>query len=496
MSTAVDTVQRFRDLRALVIGDALLDSYLEGAASRLCTEGPVPVVTKRAEHRAPGGAANTAANVRAMGAEVVVLGVTGSDTAGSLLRRALQDLGVEDTWLIEDPFATTLHKMRILADHQYVVRFDEGDTQHCTPETHARLLAYLESELPRCDLVIVSDYGYGVTSDALLERLQALRTRRKLPLLVDAKQIARYARAGATLITPNHMEAKAALGDEPNGKASPSLEEARSLAARLRERFDAEHIALTLAEQGVLLVATDGRVEHVPAHPVPAPREVGAGDSFGAAIALALAAGASCSEAAQIGVDAAGLAVRKHHTAVVGHQELLRRVSLDGYAMVPPLEQLRTQLDQHRLAGRSIVFTNGVFDILHAGHVELLRRAKALGDVLVVAVNSDACTRRLKGPTRPVNNERDRLALVAALDSVDHAILFDDDTPAELIRQLRPDIHVKGGDYAGKELPETDAVREVGARSVLLPLVDGRSTTNVIERILSAAVEDRVGAGA
>ncbi|MDP9364511.1 MAG: D-glycero-beta-D-manno-heptose 1-phosphate adenylyltransferase, partial [Chloroflexota bacterium] len=190
---------------------------------------------------------------------------------------------------------------------------------------------------------------------------------------------------------------------------------------------------------------------------------------------------------------AAAIAITQHRTSVVPYQELLRRASLDDAAAPPTLKELAARLDAERFAGRRVVFTNGVFDILHAGHVQLLRRAKALGDVLVVGVNSDASTRRLKGPTRPINREQDRLALVAALDPVDHAILFGEDTPAEVIRTLRPDIHVKGGDYTAERLPEIDAIREVGARIEILSLVDGRSTTNVINRIAALVHDGAIG---
>ncbi|MBX6342739.1 MAG: D-glycero-beta-D-manno-heptose 1-phosphate adenylyltransferase, partial [Thermomicrobiaceae bacterium] len=219
--------------------------------------------------------------------------------------------------------------------------------------------------------------------------------------------------------------------------------------------------------------------------------------SFTAALALAIAAGAASAEAARIGIDAAGIAVTKRRTAVVRHQELLQRVSLRVHRpgpAAPDVEALARRLAAARRAGRRVVFTNGVFDILHAGHVEFLRRAKALGDVLVVGVNSDRSARALKGEGRPINSERDRLALVAALDPVDHVVLFDEETPAALIRALRPDVHVKGGDYADVALPEADAVREVGGRIEIVPLVGSLSTTSVIDRIVALASNGEIGA--
>jgi D-beta-D-heptose 7-phosphate kinase / D-beta-D-heptose 1-phosphate adenosyltransferase len=255
-----------------------------------------------------------------------------------------------------------------------------------------------------------------------------------------------------------------------------------------------------LAEHGVFLVDRRGNAVHLPAHPVAHAHDVGAGDSFAAALALSLAAGSDVQEAVQIGIDAASIAVTKRWTAVVQQQELLQRVSLREYAhharLLTSLHtvdtpssfiQLAARLDAERNAGRRIVLTNGVFDILHAGHVQFLRQAKALGDVLVVGINSDSSTRRLKGPGRPINSERDRMALVAALDAVDYVALFDEDTPTELIRLLHPHIHVKGGDYANEALPEAAAVQEVGGRVVIVPLAGTLSTSSVIDRIVKEA---------
>jgi D-beta-D-heptose 7-phosphate kinase/D-beta-D-heptose 1-phosphate adenosyltransferase len=484
---AVDVVRGFQGLRALVVGDAMLDTYLEGDATRLCKEGPVPVLEKTAVVHAPGGAANTAANLRALGAEVVYIGIVGTDPTAEQLRHTLRERGVDDRWLVADPSCATLHKTRVIANGQYVVRFDEGDVRRCGPDSTGTVLRHLAEQFHRCDLVVVPDYGYGVISDTLIARLAEVRKRRRIVIAVDSKHPHRFAHAGATVITPNFAEAWQAVHPDESPPRHPAPELAGEIGRRLLKQIDSELIVVTLAGDGVVIVNRDGEVSHVPALAVAHAGDVGAGDSFTAAMALALASGAGPGQAAQIGIDAAGIAVTEHHTAVVRHRDLLRKVSLEEHAPDQSLKALAAILDAERFAGRTIVFTNGVFDILHAGHVQLLRRAKALGDVLVVGINSDASTRRLKGRTRPINTERDRLALVAALDSVDYAVIFEEDNPAELIRALRPHIHVKGGDYTPEALPEADATREVGARVEILPLVDGRSTTNVIRKIESLA---------
>ncbi|HEX6799865.1 MAG TPA: D-glycero-beta-D-manno-heptose 1-phosphate adenylyltransferase [Ktedonobacterales bacterium] len=615
MASAIDLVRRFRELRALVIGDAMLDTYCEGTASRICSEGPVPVVRKTSEYRAPGGAANTAANLRALGAEVHFIGIIGRDVTGDLLRRTLRERGVDDSWLVEDATTATLHKLRVLADGQYVVRLDEDGVAGYSAQARAALLAAIERGFARCDLVVLSDYSYGAVAADVIARLRALREARPCVFVADSKQLHRYPHLGATAITPNLLEARllgergtrrtrseregreegsrfttegteetegreqrataedaedaegrggemgvgarpvspagarrAALPTEDGRRrgtevpahgdgglksersetvgdgdaASAALDrapaihgrdvslwgasqddwhaEALWLARAALERVEAEYVALTLSERGALLMDRAGTAVHLAAHPVAHANVAGAGDSFASALALALAAGGSPREAAQIAIDAAGIAVTKRWTATVQHQELLQRVSLRESSNRPAaripatrdaarqaLSRLMARLAAERQAGRRIVFTNGVFDILHAGHVEFLRRAKALGDVLVVGVNSDRSTRRLKGERRPINSERDRLALVAAMDVVDDVVLFDEDTPANLIRALRPHLHVKGGDYASEPLPERDAVREVGAELVILPLIGDLSTSRVIERIVRLA---------
>ena len=500
--SAVHIVRRFRQVRALVIGDAMLDTYMLGSAARLCSEGPVPVVTKAEEHRVPGGAANTAANMRALGATVLYLGVIGADSNGAILKETLRRCGVGDRWLIEDPAATTLHKMRILADGQYVVRLDEGDARAASRTNQQRILAALEEAFAQCDVVVVSDYAYGLVSDAVIRRLRALRERTPRPLIVDSKQLLRFRAARATVITPNWLEACLATQPGASSSAIPgsvSIPEADRVGRRLLDLLDAEHVALTMAGDGVLLASRDAVATHLPASRVALASDVGAGDSFASALALALAAGASLPDAARIGIDTASIAIGKRFTSVATQQEVLQRVSLREHAGLSTdgvaggtgraLNRLRMRLALERQAGRKIVFTNGVFDLLHAGHIELLRQAKALGDVLVVGVNSDRSARQLKGERRPVTGERERLALVAALDAVDHAVLFDEENPVALIHTLRPDIHVKGGDYAAEELPEAEAVRAVGGEVVILPLVGDLSTTRMIERIVAGHVE-------
>jgi D-beta-D-heptose 7-phosphate kinase/D-beta-D-heptose 1-phosphate adenosyltransferase len=498
MIANLEIVQRFRGLRVLVIGDAMLDSYLEGTAARICSEAPVPVVRKLAEERVPGGAANVAANLATLGAEVFLLGVTGEDAAGQLLRAALRDRGIDDSWLVTDAQATTLHKLRILANGQYVVRFDEGGEGAYERTTRQALQAALDHIYPNCDLLVLSDYNYGVISDELLEQIRGLRAAVPRPLAVDTKKLARYREAGATIVTPNHLEARLAAGLSADDAAAHDMQETMRVGRRLIEAIDAEHLAITLGAGGVCVINRRGQARHLPGHPVPHVSDVGAGDSFLATIALALASGAHAQQAAQIAIEASCIAAGKRRTSTVSLQELLQRISLQAQAAERPgaeheLGSLIATLDAARTAGKTVVFTNGIFDLLHAGHVEFLHRARQLGDLLVVGVNSNRTTRLLKGANRPLNDEQSRLALVRALAPVSHALLFDDEEPSAIIRALQPDIHVKGGDYAGVDLPESEAVAEVGGRIVILPLAGADDARQLIERI-SVLAGDEIGA--
>ncbi|MBA2395579.1 MAG: D-glycero-beta-D-manno-heptose 1-phosphate adenylyltransferase [Ktedonobacteraceae bacterium] len=532
-SSMIELIQRFRQQRVLVIGDAMLDTYLAGEATRLCSEGPVPVVRKTTEQHIPGGAANTAANLAALEAHVDFLSAIGRDRAGSVLRSELCKHGINDQWLVEDETASTLHKLRILANDQYVVRFDEGGLRgsHLSPYTSTsqqQISAHLDELYTQCDVIIISDYDYGIISDELITQLCALCAAQPKVILVDSKALQRFHQLPMTAITPNFQEARLLIRKmadyydacEPDGyhgskdqfvslSNSPSahqslpstfdpnnLAHVEHLARHLLATLSTEHVAITLAEHGVLLLDRHEHILHIPAYPVVHANDVGAGDSFIAVLALALAAGGTIEEAAHIATNAAEISVSKQGTATVQYHELLQQVSLRVYTSQAhaltaqnALASLTAQLEVERILGHTIVFTNGVFDILHAGHVQFLRQAKALGDVLVVAVNSDASTHRQKGAGRPINSERDRMALVAALDMVDHVLLFDEDTPIALIQTLRPHVHVKGGDYANQPLPEEAAVHAAGGRVVILPLVGTISTSSVIERIVEIALK-------
>ncbi|GCE45909.1 D-beta-D-heptose 7-phosphate kinase/D-beta-D-heptose 1-phosphate adenosyltransferase [Thermosporothrix hazakensis] len=465
--TSIESVRRFRQKKILVLGDALLDTYIETESSRLCREAPVPLLNKVAEIHIPGGAANCAANVSALGAEVVFLSIVGSDRAADLLKQELHTLDTLE--FITSQQQTTPHKCRILTEHHYVARLDEGAVRgHIYEETcYQELLARLEKWYSWCDALIVSDYCYGVLAPHIIEALCQLQSKHAKPLILDSQDLLRFRQLPTTVITPNETEARmTAYGF---GCVSDDIWQ---IATTLQQHMEAETILITRAEKGAVLLKRDGTQAQIPTHPVSQPHDVGAGDTFAATLTLALTAHLSLEEATGIACEAANIAVSRPRTAVVTHQELLQRISLRASRNTTPDEEtLLALLEAQRQQGKRIVLTSGVFDILNVGHLYFLRTARQYGDVLVVGVNSEQSVQELKGPRKPINSASDRLALVAALGLVDYALLFNEPTAHALLEKIRPTIYIKGGDHSDLPAIEVQAAEAVNAQVVLIPLL-------------------------
>jgi D-beta-D-heptose 7-phosphate kinase / D-beta-D-heptose 1-phosphate adenosyltransferase len=475
-------LNRLASVDVLVIGDAMLDTYSEGVAERLCPEAPVPVVRVTRRTSVPGGAANSAVNVAALGGRVALVSVIGDDSEGKRLSRALAEQGVNCDRLITDGSRQTLAKHRVIAGSQMVVRFDQGSTGPVDPEAEEALIAGLKDCFPNCGAVIVSDYSYGVLTPRVIAEIARLQTKRPRVLAVDAKDFAPYRRARVTVAKPSYRDAIRLLGLPAADGTRVRLQQVASCADQLLELTGAELVALTLDRDGALFFERGNPPYRTFARASDAVSAAGAGDTFAGALALALAAGAQTAEAAELASAAAAVVVAKAGTATCSLAELHQRVAAEEKAL-GGIEQPVARVAAEREQGRRIVFTNGCFDILHRGHIAFLNRAKALGDVLIVGINTDAGVRRLKGSDRPINTLEDRIQVLAALSSVDCIVPFDDDTPAALIRAVHPDIYVKGGDYSLDTLPEAALVEELGGAVQILPYIEDRSTTRVIERI-------------
>ncbi|MFT8369069.1 MAG: D-glycero-beta-D-manno-heptose-7-phosphate kinase [Acetobacter papayae] len=475
----------FSAITVLCVGDVMLDRFLYGRMERISPEAPVPVLLLDNRREMPGGAGNVASNILSLGGRAVLVGLTGQDEAGATLRGALADrAGLQDA-TCASAVRPTICKTRFIAAHQQVVRVDEESRTRLAMQEAQSLCAAISAHMAQVQAVVVSDYGKGVCAPAVLEYLFAQARQFGVPVFVDPKSTDYSLYRGAACITPNARELAAA-------SAMPVESEAQVEAAArtVMEQAEAQAILATRSEKGMMLVRRNGPAQSVPARA----REVfdvsGAGDTVIATMALAVGSGMSFEQAMRVANAAAGVVVGKLGTATADIGEVLRELDDqeapgEGEGAMAPLlslEAMRAQVDRWRARGLKVGFTNGCFDILHPGHVSLLAQARAACDRLVVALNTDASVRRLKGETRPVNTLEARATVMGALRMVDAVVAFDADTPLETIRALMPDVLVKGADYTPETVVGADIVLGAGGRLVLADLRQGHSTTAIIGR--------------
>jgi len=469
--------------RVVVLGDALLDGWLTGPARRLGRDAPVPVVDVASSTTEPGGAANVAANLAALGAEVELVSVFGDDPDGLTLRRALHEHGVRVNRSVIELERPTPAKRRLVAHGQVLARYDSTPVTPLRRSTEHAVAAAVTQACAGADAVLVADYGLGVLTDRVRRRLAGLR--RRIPLLVvDAHDLAPWGALRPDAVTPNVAEAAALLGvPVPDAeRAGWGLRHRRALTERA-----GGDVLLTLDVDGALHLPATGPVRAVAADRAqPDALACGAGDTFTAAWTAATAAGLAAPEALALAQAAADVVVARPHTAVCSTAALTARLAAADRGTVLDHRDLLTALAEHRRAGHRVVFTNGCFDVLHRGHVAYLRQARALGDVLVVALNSDESVSRLKGPQRPVNPLTDRAGVVGALAGVDLVTAFAEDTPVDLLEAVRPDVYAKGGDYTPQMLPETPVVERLGGQVRVLDYLSDHSTTAIVARIQEA----------
>lgn len=464
------------DNRVLVVGDVMLDRHIHGHVRRISPEAPVPVVSLIGEVRTPGGAGNVAAGLAGLGCEASLCGLVGGDAEGELLRETLAAKGVAHLELVEQAELATVSKTRILSEaHQQLLRLDrDGDRAHFAAfeeNVLARVLPLIESQ----SAVVLADYEKGVITPKVARSIIAECRRLDVPCIVDPKKIDFAPYAGATIVTPNLLEAERTIG-----RPLPDDEAAGRAADELREALGTDAMLITRGPQGMTLALPDA-IYHIPTQTRDVSDVTGAGDTVVAVLAACLGAQWPIAEACRIANTAAGIAVSRPGTYVVQTGEL--QAAWGGLSpKILRAQDATILLAEARRRGRRVVFTNGCFDILHAGHLSCLEGAKRLGDLLVVGLNSDASVRGLKGPTRPVIRESDRASLLAGLACVDVVVLFDDPTPVALIEAFEPDVLVKGGDYTLDQIAGADLVLARGGRVIALPLVAGLSTTAILDR--------------
>ena len=466
----------FSKASILVIGDVMLDRYWFGDAVRLSPEAPVPIVNIKQIDDRPGGAGNVALNIAALGARVTLLGITGNDEAGRILLAQLAGAGVShDIQCLAD--VPTITKLRVISRHQQLIRMDfEEKSPIFDP---IQLIQCYKNHLKNIDLVILSDYGKGTLFDP--QECIQLAIAANVPVLVDPKGIDFSKYKNADLITPNLKEFEMIVG------ISANEQEIISKGQQFLEQHNINALLLTRGERGMTLIQRHEEEIHIPAHAREVFDVTGAGDTVIGVLGTAIAAGSSLRQAMGIANLAASLTVAKLGAATVSVPEL--QIALAGNATtitggIMNEEQLIIATAEARIKGKRIVFTNGCFDILHAGHVTYLQQAKQLGDYLIVAVNNDESLRQLKGPGRPINTVEQRMTVLAGLGVVDWVIAFDDHTPERLLKKLQPNILVKGGDYTIDEVVGADIVRAYGGDVRVLGVIKNLSTTDIINRTL------------
>lgn len=472
--SSLDELPAFFQARVLVAGDVMLDRYWHGKAERISPEAPVPVVKISGNEGRPGGAANVALNIAALGAASSLAGIIGDDDAGLELSRRLSAADVL-CHFHTSPESPTITKLRIISQHQQLLRVDVEQ-----PFSAADVDSFQGAVLVALDaaqVLVLSDYAKGTLShvQALISAARA----HKIPVVVDPKGLDFMRYQGATVMTPNLSEFEAVVG------RCSSEEELISKGQQLRAQLDMQALLITRGEHGMTLLQAEQQAFHLPAQALEVFDVTGAGDTVVAVVAAALAAGESLEKAALLANLAAGLVVAKLGTAAISGPELRRAMQLQSGRGrgVMSAEQLALAVQDARAQGESIVFTNGCFDIIHAGHVGYLAEARTLGDRLVVAINSDESVMRLKGDGRPINPLDRRMTVLAGLSAVDWVVSFADDTPEALLRAIRPDVLVKGGDYRVDQVVGGEFVQGYGGEVRVLAFVDNCSTSAIVEKV-------------
>ena len=481
-------IAEFPHCRVLVVGDVMYDRFTHGTVERISPEAPIPVLRVKHNHEMLGGAGNAALNIVAAGGKVTLLGVVGDDLIGQQSQSLAKGFLSPESHLIVEANRPTTLKQRFVAGNQQMLRVDTETSVPIQAETEKNLLAAFEKALPFCQAVLISDYAKGVLTDNVLATLISRAKAAKLPVLVDPKRTDFRAYSGATLVKPNKKEISAAVG-----KAIETDADVISAGQELISLAKLEYLLVTRGKDG-LTVLSKKNATHISS----VKREIwdvsGAGDTVIALLALGMAAGASVEDAAYVANIGAGIVVGKVGTATASAAELAEAITeaeggrISAGKNVLSLDQAVEQVSRWRRTGLKIGFTNGVFDLMHPGHISSVEMAKNECDRLIVAVNSDESVRKLKGPTRPIQDEQHRAAVLAAVKGVDLVLIFGDDTPFKLIEAILPDVLIKGGDYDPEETRKdskhyivgSDIVRANGGRIAVTPILEGFSTTNLV----------------
>ena len=468
--------------KVLVIGDLILDEYLWGGMTRISPEAPVPILETKSENLSLGGAANVANNLAALGCDVYLIGALGQDEKGDRLLNLIQEKGIYTDGIFRFVHRPTTSKMRIIAHNQQILRIDKEDNRPITEETEKKIIQFTNQILPDMNGVICSDYQKGVLTEKVVKNLMHRAQNAKKPVIVDPKSSDFSLYKGATVLTPNQKEVERSVPIKVN-----SQEDLERAAEYLLTLTKGEALLVTRGKDGMTLYQN----KENPVDIATVAKEVydvtGAGDTVISVFSMALFAGFDFKDAAKLSNMAGSIVVGKVGTAVVTLNEIndfLEEELLQTARTILELEELKKIVSLAKSTGKTVVFTNGCFDLIHGGHIEFLQKAKSLGDLLVIGLNSDRSVRSLKGDGRPIKSETERANILSALKYVDYITIFDEETPEQLIGEIRPDILVKGDDYNIDEVVGREIVEGYGARVELIPIVKGLSTTNTVDQIL------------
>jgi len=492
ISRLIQIVESFNRQRVLLVGDLILDRYIYGDAERISPEAPVVVLRRQKDEERVGGAGSVAANLCELRVDVVCCGVVGLDDAGHRVRAMLQGQGIGTRGVLSVSGRPTTTKTRFvgLAQHRHRQQLIRVDDEVTAPLTDADAKRFAELVIPAIrdvSAVCLEDYDKGLLTEALCQKVIAAATKAGKPVLVDPARISDYRKyRGATVLTPNRAEFRLASGGNDD-----SLAAIQAGAPALIEQHELSALVVTIDREGCVLAVKGEPPVHIPTRARTVYDNTGAGDAVLAMLVAARVAGGNWEESARLSNIAGGLEVEKFGCVPIGRDEVIADLRLSSGSAAGKIRdrgELAGELALRRSRGESIVFTNGCYDLLHAGHVQFLERCRSQGNVLVVGLNSDASVRaQKKGADRPIVPQEQRAIVMAGLQSVDYVVMFDEPTPKEIIAQLSPDVLVKGEDWAHKGVVGREHVEAGGGRVVLLPLVEGISTTGIVERIRGSA---------
>lgn len=475
----ISVLDKMKNTRVLVYGDFMVDKYINGQVERISPEAPVPVLRVTGRERKFGGAGNVISNLLSLDVQVTAAGYTGNDEDGLWMKERFDKLGADISHLRTVSQLQTIIKTRVTSRNQQFIRLDEEQTDDLPGELENEVIERIPEMLDEIDAVILSDYGKGSVTAGICQNFITVCRKKKIPVIVDPKGSDYHKYKGATVCKPNEKELAIATGVDLR-----TDKDVAKAARLLKMENEIENLVISRSERGIMLLGKTGECMDFPTMAKEVIDVTGAGDTVVAMIAVSQAIGIGLEDACRLANTAAALVCSKFGAASVSRKELIQAWKSDTESTDYTLEKVKYSLQNERIQGKTIVFTNGCFDLLHAGHLASFRQAKQYGDILVVAVNSDASVRKIKGQGRPIIDEKNRIQMVSALECVDYVVLMEDENPTRIISELKPDIIVKGKDWDGKFMPERETIEAYGGKLRFIELEQGLSTTRIIHRVM------------